>query len=234
MTRIVLMVFLWGMGVLVVEPVVAGSITGDDLQRQLQVLLSQKHERASDPDYLIRLADLYLDLGDDDALAVSKRREAYEEGAKVAHQAIDLREHNADAHYLYAANLGSATQLKGVMASALTIQDLKRHVTRALELNPRHAPALHMMGMMLEELPWVLGGDTDGALMYLRRSVASDPKDFHARLDLARAYVKRNDKNSARQELETILRQPLPLDASVSDRRHREEAVQLHASLKKS
>jgi tetratricopeptide (TPR) repeat protein len=212
---------------------IAESPMEGDLQHQLQVLLSQKHERSSDPEFLVRLADLYLDLGDYISMEISKRRDAYEEGAKCARRAIELREQNADAHYLYAANLGSAAQLKGTVASALTIQNLKRHVTRALELNPHHAPALHMMGMMLEELPWFLGGDADGALTYLKRAVVSDPKYCHARLDLAKAYIKRKDQNSALRELEIIL-QSLPSNGDMSDRRHREEALQLRASLKNS
>lgn len=231
-TRIVLLFCLCGLGDPVVEYAVAEPITGDDLQHQLRVLLSQKNDRASDPEFLIRLADLYLDLGDDDSLATSERRDAYEEGARVAHQAIELREPNAQAHYLYAANVGSAAQLKGMMASALIVQDLKRHVTRALELNPHHAPALHMMGMMLEELPWFLGGDADGALTYLRRAVISDPKDCHARLDLARAYIKRKNRDSALRELEIIIQHSPQSDTSVSDRRRREEALQLRASLR--
>lgn len=201
------------------------------LQQQLQALLAQKGTRSSDPSFLIRLADLYLDLGDDVAQDASKRRAAYEEGARVAHQAIELEEPNAHAHYLYAANLGSGARLNGLMASAMTIHELKHHVKRALELNPLHAPALHMMGMMLEELPWVLGGDTKGALMYLQRAVAADPLYAHARLDLARAYIKRKDMGSARKELAIIFEQPLQSDASASDRLHREEARQLRESL---
>ena len=232
-TRIVLFLFcLYGEGVSVVEYAIAEPTTEGGLEHQLQVLLSQKNDHASDPKFLVRLADLYLDLGDDDSRATSERRDAYEEGARIAHRAIELREQNADAHYLYAANLGSAAQLTGTVASALTIQDLKRHVTRALELNPHHAPALHMMGMMMDELPWFLGGDTDSALTYLRRAVASDQKYSHARLDLAKAYIKRKDQNSALRELETILQQPLPSDASVSDRRHWDEALQLRDTLK--
>ncbi|HWF61015.1 MAG TPA: tetratricopeptide repeat protein [Nitrospira sp.] len=229
------------LGFLLVEPsdvvlrqATAESVMGGDLPHQLQLLLGQKNEHSSDPEFLVRLADLYLDFGDDDSLPTSTRRDAYEEGAKFARRAMELRERDADTHYLYAANVGSAAQLTGMMASALTIQDLKHHVMRALELNPHHAPALHMMGMMLEELPWFLGGDADGALTYLRRAVASDTKYCHARLDLAKAYIKRKDPNSARRELEAILRQPLPSDASASDRRHKEEAVQLWDSLKNS
>jgi len=206
--------------------------TGAGLQQQLQRLLAKKGERSSDPGFLVRLADLYLSLGDDASFETSKRKASYEEGARVAHQAIELQEQNANAHYLYAANLGSAAQLNGMMASALNVQTLKHHVNRALELNPDHAPALHMMGMMLEKLPWFLGGDADGALTYLRRAVVVDPGYAHARLDLARAYVKRKDPDAARRELEIILQQPLSFDASVSTRRRRKEALQLRDSLR--
>jgi tetratricopeptide (TPR) repeat protein len=230
--HMVLTFVLYGAGSSLSAGTAADLTTGAGLQYKLQVLLSQRNERSSDPEFLVRLADIYLDLGDDVSIETSKRRDAYEEGAKCARRAIELREQNADAHYLYAANLGSAAQLKGMIASALTIHDLKRHVTRALGLNPNHAPALHMMGMMLEELPWFLGGDAEGALSYLRRAVAADPGSSHARLDLAKAYIKRKDPNTARRELETILQQPLPSDASVSDRRHREEALQLRDSLR--
>ncbi len=206
------------------------AVESDSVQAKLQHLLAQKSERASDPAYLIHVADLYLDLGDDVSTDVAKRKAAYEEGARAARRAIELYEQNADAHYLYAANVGSAAQLKGVMASVLTIQDLKRHVKRALELNPNHPAALHMMGMMLEELPRFLGGDAAGALSYLRRAVDADPAYAHARLDLAKAYAKRNDMVSARREVETLLQQPLKSDASAVDRQLRDEALQLKAS----
>lgn len=205
--------------------------TGVEFQQQLQALLAQKHERSSDPAFLLRLADVYMSLGDDDSLDISKRGAAYDEGARVARQAMDLQEQNANAHYLYAANLGKAAQLKGTMASALTVQELKRQVKRALELNPDHAPALHMMGMMLEELPWLLGGDAESALTYLRRAVVVDPRYVHARLDLARAYIKRKDSGAARRELEIIVQLPLPSDASANNRRQRKEARELLNSL---
>jgi tetratricopeptide (TPR) repeat protein len=165
--------------------------TASGLEQQRQALLAQKTQRSSDPGFLVHLANLYLDLGDDAYSEESKRRAAYEEGARIAREAINLQEQNAQAHYLYAANLGSAAQLTGGMASALTVSELKAHVRRALELKQDHAPALHMMGMMLEELPWFLGGDREGALNYLKRAVAVDPGYTHARLDLAKAYIKR-------------------------------------------
>lgn len=205
--------------------------TAPELEQQLQALLAQKSQRSSDPGFLVHLADVYLDLGDDAYSEEPKRRVAYEEGARIARQAINLEEQNAQAHYLYAANLGNAAQLKGVMASALTVSELKAHVRRALELKHDYAPALHMMGMMLEELPWFLGGDRDGGLSYLKRAVTADPAYAHARLDLAKAYIKRRDSDAARRELGVILQGTLPSESSDSDRRHRDEASRLLVSL---
>jgi tetratricopeptide (TPR) repeat protein len=200
-------------------------------EQQLQALLVQKGERATDPAFLVRLADLYLDVGDDGPQDISKRRAAYEEGAAHAKEAIELQESNADAHYLYAANVGSAAQLKGLMASAFTVQELQRHVKRALELNPHHSAALHMMGRMLDDLPWLLGGNAKSALVYLRRAVEEDPSYLHARVDLAKAYLKRKDVESARKELAVIMQQPLTADATPGERRHRAEAQRLQDSL---
>lgn len=190
---------------------------GRELERELQAALDAQADTSSDPQVLLKLADLYLDLGDEVYTDVEQRRAAYERGAQLADRAVALREADAEAHYLYAANAGSAAQLKGVMASALTIRDLKKHVKRALELRPDHAPSLHMMGMMLEELPWMLGGNAAEALRYLERAVAVDPQYEHARLDLAKAYVKRGNRQAARRELTIILHDT------------RDEAVRYHA-----
>ena len=185
-------------------------------------------DTSSDPAVLVNLAKLYLDLGDDCYTGVAERQTAYEAGARIAKRAMELQNDNAEAHYLYAANVGSAAQLKGMMASALTIQDLKYHVKRALELEKDHAPSLHMMGMMCEELPWVMGGDSRAALGYLQRAVGVDPSYIHARLDLAKAYLKRNDVASARLELHIILNKS---HTPVGQSRHKTEARSLLDSL---
>jgi tetratricopeptide (TPR) repeat protein len=229
--HVIVALVLLAMGHVVSADTTGDAPAGPSLQTQLEQMLAQKAEHASDPDFLVRLADVYLDLGDSLVVDQSKRKAAYEEGAKAAREAIELREHNADAHYLYSANLGSSAQLTGLMASALTVQELKRHVDRALTLHPNHAAALHMKGMILEELPWVLGGDAEGALTHLRRAVAANPSYVHARLDLAKAYMKRKDPAAARKELDAILSRPLSATASASNRRYWEEAQRLRNTL---
>lgn len=212
-------------------PKAAAPVSKMSLQQRLQVLLAERDLHTTDPSFFVQIASLYLDLGDEVYSDVDQRRSAYERGAKAAQQALDLEERNAEAHYLYAANLGSAAQLKGVMASAWTVSQVKSHTRRALDLNPDHPAALHMMGMLLDELPWILGGDKANALSYLRQATVADPGYVHARLDLAKAYIKRNDSNAARRELDAILNQPQAADESESDRRRRLEASALRELL---
>jgi tetratricopeptide (TPR) repeat protein len=226
-------IIAWLTVLVLMVPCVAlsGAAAAETPEQQLQALLPQKGAHASDPAFLLRLSDLYLDVGDEGPQDSAARLAAYEAGAKLAKQAMDLTEANAHAHYLYAANLGSAGQIKGLMASAFTVKEIQRHVKRALELNPRHPAALHMMGRMLDELPWVLGGDATAALDYLQRAVEADPAYLHARMDLAKAYLKRDQTLLARKELTFVLQQPLRPDPSPGERRHRAEAQRLHDTL---
>lgn len=201
------------------------------IEEEIRSLVAAGADQSSDPVFLLRLAELYLDAGDDLYKDKDRRRRAYEEGAKVAWRALELQDLDPQAHYLYAANLGSAANLKGIMASALTVRALKRHVAQAIELDPTHAQALHMMGMLLEELPALLGGDSDEAVIYLRRAVEVDPSYTHARLNLAKVYLDREDFASAEAQLRAILATKEPRNAHAWAHRHKPEAQALLASL---
>lgn len=197
------------------------------LRRDLNALLQAHALDSKNPDVLVRLAALYLDMGDNLFDDTASRVASYEEGARLARRALAIREADADAHFLYAANLGSAMQLKGLVASALSVRDLKVHTARALELNKDHAQALHMMGMLLDELPWMLGGDRAAALAYVQRAVAVRPGFTHARLDLAKLYLKRNDRDAAKQELHRLINLNGADDPYAWSHRNRPEALEL-------
>ncbi len=198
---------------------------------KLQKLQSQGGQDSSDPGTLLQLADLYLEIGQNIYQDEKQKRQAFDEGARLARRVLDMEEHNAEAHYLYAANLGSSAQSAGVMASAFTVNTLKKHVRRALELSPDHAPALHMMGMMLEELPWFLGGDKDMAITYLVRALEAKPDYTGARLDLAKIYIKRQNQTAARAELLKIINTDPPSPSSESRQQDQREANKLFNSL---
>lgn len=195
-------------------------------------MVEDKANMSSDPKILIKLAGLYLDAGNEVLTDKGERLGAYEEGARVAKKALELEETNADAHFLYAANLGEAADLKGVAASFFGLDEMKGHVARAVQLDKDHAPALHMGAMILAELPRFMGGSPEVALTYMKRAVTSDPTYTHARLDLAKMYLKRGEQQLARDELLAIIGMENPRHPSAWSKRHRPEAEQLLRSIK--
>ncbi len=189
------------------------------------LLISEKEPRNSQ--LLVRISELYLDLGDDHYTKTDQKITAYEKGSKAAEKAIRINDSNPKGHFFYAANLGSASRLKGKFASLFIIQKLKTHVERALELKRDFALALHMKGMLLEELPWILGGDAKEALHYLQKAVEVKSDYSRARLDLARAYLKRNKFEEARRELTMIMVDQAQPDNYAWTRKYRPEAEKL-------
>ena len=202
------------------------------LENDLKQLLEAKAQDSSDPKLLMQLAGLYLEIGEELYTEKPRKLAAFEKGARLAKRAIELDDKNAEPHYLYAANLGSAADTKGVAASLMALDDIKAHTKRALELQKDHVAALHMAGMMLEELPQFLGGNQAVALDYLKKAVSLDPSYSHARLDLAKMYVKRRDQESAKRELQAIIAMDHPSDTYAWARRFRPEAEKLLATLR--
>ena len=202
------------------------------LEDEIKSLNAAGADESTDPVFLLRLAQLHLDAGDDLYTKKAKKRQAYEEGARIAKKALDLQEDNGRAHYLYAANLGNAAHLEGVMASAFTVGTLKKHIRRAIELEPDHAPALHMQAMLLERLPGLLGGDEEEALQFFKQTLKVDPNYTHARLNLAKGYIEREQPDLAKKELQTILTTKQPRNP-YAYRQHQTETKNLLKTLEK-
>ena len=222
--------------VLMALSVFAGSPTvppdyPQSLERELAALLEVQSQKSSDPSFLLKLAGTYFDMGNDLLTGDEKRIRAYEEAARLAQRALELKEADAEAHFLYAAALGKAAELNGVTASLLSLEEMRRHVTRALELQKDHVPAIHMAGMMLEELPRFMGGNPEAALEYLERAVKLDPSYTHARLDLAKMYLKRKKPDFAKRELLAIVNMDRPRDPYGWAKEYRPEAERLLESL---
>lgn len=199
----------------------------EDLEQELQSLLSAGKAKSQDPVDLLRLASLYLDLGYGWYVDREKKLASFQEGARLAKKALEQQESLADAHFLYAANLGSATELRGVMFGALTVQELKVHVRRALELDATFAPAHHMLGRMYEELPWFLGGDQEAAGEHLKKAVSLDKYYIPGRVDLGRWLVNQGYEQEAVQEFTWVLETPPREKVWIWERIHRPQALDL-------
>ena len=175
------------------------------LEREVAELLDLYHRQPNDPRILNQLAGVYFNMGDDWFREKQDKIAAYLKGAEFAQHSLRLLETQPKAHFYYAVNIGQASQLNGFWASAGVVGEMKEHATRSLELDPNYAPALHLMGRMLDELPWFWGGDPKKAGDLLKRAIAIDPTYAHARLDLAKWYIKEHQIPQAKQELRKVL-----------------------------
>ena len=208
----------------------SSSISDDapgELEEELRDLLSAGMAGSNNPEELCRLASLYLDLGYGLYVDEEKKIDTFQEGARLAKKALEQQEASADAHFLYAANLGSVTELQGVMYGALTIQELKHHIRRALDLDPTYAPAHHMLGRMYEELPWFLGGDQERAGQHLKKSIFLDSHYVPGHLDLGRWYLKQGKKAEAVREFMFVVQAPPFEKKWIWERIHRPQAEDL-------
>lgn len=194
------------------------------LEQELQVLVSSGADQSADSAQLLHLASMYLDLGYGWYIDPEKKLASFQEGARLAKKALEQQESSVDAHFLYAANLGKAVQLQGLVAAAFALQTLNNHVNRVLELDEEHAPAHHILGRMYEELPWFLGGDIEAAGEHLKKAISLDAHYAPARLDLGKWYLKHGRSQKAAKEFNRVLKTPPLKKRWIWERIHRPQA----------
>jgi hypothetical protein len=197
------------------------------LEGDLQSLLQRVREGKPSPSLLVKLSETYFDLADDLLTDDAKRLTAYDAGADAAKQAFELDERLADAHFFHALNIGSAARLRGVTNAAFAVKEIKYCAQRAIELDPQHSQALQMMGGLLMEIPWILGGSEKKAQEYLERSVAADGNFANARIMLAKLYLKQGRREEAKKQLEAVMRFDRPHYQYTWERKYKPEAERM-------
>lgn len=159
-----------------------------------------------------RLAWACLEFG---GLLEEGQTEWYRCGRDAAKHALELDEANAEAHFLFAAAKGLlAEQLPFWRLSPKTPFDLERHLLRALALDPNHARALNMMGMLLNEVPGplrlLMEGKKEEAEGYLIRAIEAAPNSTRLRLLLAEYYDELSKPQLAAAQAQHILSETNP------------------------
>ena len=223
---------------LLVLPSIAFAATAPELVAQADRLVQAEdaatlrqavelYERAAqldtrDAKIQVKLAAACLELGtrEKDGAALSR----FEHGEQAARRAVQLDSKSADGYFLIAANRGRAAKLLPLWKVSPTIVgQLEKDVLHALALNPRHARALHMEGMLLYKTPAPLRALLDGKKSdverYLRTAIQADPNFAAARLDLAEYYLAEKRPADAREQAKAVLEMKTP-----SARRYRPEA----------
>jgi hypothetical protein len=107
-------------------------------------------------------------------------------GLAAAESAVGDDDADAAAHFAVFCNLGRQLQLRSIgLLTFFDVRRVRREIDRALELAPRSPGVLTAKGLMLIQLPRLLGGDTSEGERLIRRALELAPDFEPARRALA-------------------------------------------------
>jgi tetratricopeptide (TPR) repeat protein len=194
-------------------------------------------------DALWKASRTAVDIGELETNA-DARKQIYKKGEEYARRAVEANPADAEGHFALARALGRTALSLGKRDRVKYAGEVRKHALDALERSPRHAGALHVMGMWNAEIMRLgaiqrfaaknlLGGKVFSqaswkeAVRYMEAAVASEPERITHRIDLAEIYEDVGDKAKAREQYQTILR------ATVMDAKDPQYKQQAEARLKK-
>jgi tetratricopeptide (TPR) repeat protein len=154
-----------------------------------------------------------------------KRSELYNTAEQLARRAVQVRPTDAEGHFALAAAIGRRAQTMGSRDRVRFAGDVRTHALAALKHNPRHAGAMHVMGMWNAEVMRLngmsrfmaknfLGGKVfesanwNDAQRYLEQAVQIEPNRLTHRVDLAGVYLDRGNKAAAKDQLDFVAAAP--------------------------
>lgn len=155
-----------------------------------------------------------------------KRRDSlYKEAERYARRAITAAPNEAEGHFSVARALGKTALAQSPKGRTKYARDIRQEALRCLEIDPKHAGCLHVMGMWNAEVRRLsgfvrtmaqtfLGGKVFAtatwaqAIDYMEQAVAQEPNRIAHRIDLAEVYRDAGFREKARAEFEMVLKLP--------------------------
>src|SRR4051812_48705861 len=168
-----------------------------------------------------------------------QRKTLYRNAEQYARRAVAANPNDAEGHFQLARAIGRNALTMGSRDRVKYAAVVRDEALAALTLNPKHAGALHVMGVWNAEVMRLngfvrmiaknlLGGKVfgeaswDNAQKYLEDAVAAEPNRITHHLDLGMVYADRDQKDKARREYEWIASAPV---VDYNDRNYKEDAA---------
>lgn len=161
-----------------------------------------------------------VDIGEMESNAET-RKQIYRNAEQYARRAVEANPADPEGHFHLARSLGRTALSLGKRDRVKYAGEVRTHALHALERNPKHAGALHVMGMWNAEIMRLsaiqrfaaknlLGGKIFSeaswkeAVRYMEAAVAAEPERIVHKIDLGEIYEDVGDKAKAREQYEAI------------------------------
>jgi tetratricopeptide (TPR) repeat protein len=156
-----------------------------------------------------------------DSVRSPERDSLYALAEVYARRAVAANPADAEGHFALANAVGRASLTKSKKERIRRAAEIRSEALRAIELNPRHDGAYHVMGRWNAEIMRLSGmtrflarsflgagifrqASWEGAVTNMEKAVELDPRRIYHRLDLAEVYVDRHRFADARSQLQQI------------------------------
>lgn len=182
-----------------------------ETEKLYQLLLQYKD--SDDAEFLWRLARASRDLSFLPNMEAERKKQLIFEGFEYAKKALEKDEKCFAAHKWYAVCLSDVGEYEGIKVKIGNSYIIREHLERAVELNPKDATSLHILGhwcFAFAELPWYQHkvaavifssppmSTYEEALEFFLRAEDVDP-NFYSKnlLMLGKTYMGMKDKEKA-------------------------------------
>ena len=194
-------------------------------------------------DALWQASRILVDMGKQLPNAQRARRDSlYAEGLALAQRAVNVNAQGADGHFMVAVATGRVALTKGARERVRYAGVVRESALRAIELNPRHDGAMHVMGRWNAEIQRLSGitkffaktflgasvfsqATWDNAESYFTQAVNNNPQNIYHHLDLAETLIDMDKPAEARTHLEQVGQ--LPLGCDPMDQTYKQQAAAL-------
>ncbi|KAF7659327.1 hypothetical protein LDENG_00299020 [Lucifuga dentata] len=182
-----------------------------ETEKLYQLLL--KYKDSDDAEFLWRLARASRDLALLPKMVAERKKQLIFEAFEYAQKALEKNENCYAAHKWYAVCLSDVGDYEGVKMKIGNSLIIRKHLERAVELNPKDATSIHILGLWcfsFAELPWYQrklaavifasppASTYEEALAFFLKAEEVDP-NFYSKnlLMLGKTYLSLKDKQKA-------------------------------------
>ena len=218
-----------------------------DLKTALRHFQAELEQDSSSYEANWRAALTLLDLGEQipDSSKSNERDSLYSLAEQYATRAVAASPQGADGHFALAASIGRVSLGLGTEARIRRAKVIRSEALRAIELNPRHDGAYHILGRWSAEIMRLSGlsrffarnflgagifqeASWSKAIANMQKAVELDPGRIYHHLELARIYADRKRPADAEIQLHAV--ESLPA-REVMDSAYKRQGIELRSRL---